>query len=67
MSELKKGDEVMLKSGGPIMTIQNIGSYTMPHGIENGALCVWFDGNKPMEKVFDVATLEVSSVDESYL
>lgn len=57
MAEIKKGDRVQLKSGGPIMTVQNLGSYG---SVENGALCVWFDQkNNPMEKVFDVETLEL--------
>ena len=59
MSEIKKGDRVVLKSGGPLMTVQDIGDYLMSSGIEDGALCVWFDGNKPQEKVFDRATLEI--------
>jgi uncharacterized protein YodC (DUF2158 family) len=59
MSDIKKGDKVILKSGGPLMTIQIIGDYSMNHGIDKGALCVWFDGSKPMEKVFDTDTLEI--------
>jgi uncharacterized protein YodC (DUF2158 family) len=31
----------------------------MTAGIEDGALCVWFDGNNPMEKVFDLDSLEL--------
>ena len=58
MSEIKKGNTVMLKSGGPIMTVQSIGDYSMS-GIENGVLCVWFDGNIPMDKVFDIDGLEI--------
>ncbi len=58
MNQIKKGDTVMLKSGGPIMTVQSLGDYSMS-GIEDGALCVWFDGNSPMEKVFDVDGLEM--------
>ena len=48
MSEIKKGDRVVLKSGGALMTIQGIGDYSMSNGIEDGALCVWFDGNKTL-------------------
>jgi len=59
MSNINKGDQVQLKSGGPIMTVQDTGDYSLGSGIENGAICVWFDGNKPEEKVFDVATLEI--------
>lgn len=57
MSELKKGDVVYLKSGGPRMTIQNIGDYTR---IKNGACCIWFDGKKKYEDVFDLDTLELA-------
>lgn len=59
MNTIKKGDKVILKSGGPVMTVQNLGDYSMTAGIESGALCVWFDGNKPMEKIFDVDAIEV--------
>lgn len=59
MNEIKKGDRVILKSGGPLMTVQSLGDYSMSVGIEDGALCVWFDGNKPMQKVFDIQALEI--------
>jgi uncharacterized protein YodC (DUF2158 family) len=54
--EIKKGDTVRLKSGGPIMTIMDIGDYGHS-GTDDRALCVWFDGKNPTEKVFDLATL----------
>jgi len=53
----KKGDVVVLKSGGPLMTIHNLGDYPMA-GVTNGALCIWFDGAKRQEAVFDVDALE---------
>ncbi|WP_273427916.1 DUF2158 domain-containing protein [Marinobacter sp.] len=55
MSHIQKGDEVQLKSGGPIMTVRIIDDYS-PHGPEDGALCIWFDKNSPMERVFSLAT-----------
>ncbi|CAM2158398.1 hypothetical protein PT2222_40291 [Paraburkholderia tropica] len=63
MSDLKKGDVVRLKSGGPIMTISDVGDFSMAAGIEDGALCVWFEKNDPKEKVFDLAVLK--TVEES--
>jgi len=57
MEDLKKGDEVRLKSGGPIMTVQGIGDYSFSTGIEDGVQCIWFEGTKVQEKVFDRATL----------
>jgi uncharacterized protein YodC (DUF2158 family) len=58
----KKGDVVILKSGGPLMTIHNLGQYTMA-GVENGALCIWFDGPKRQEAVFDVEAIQHYSDD----
>lgn len=56
MSELKKGDLVSLKSGGPIMTIKNIGKYD--YHDYNSALCVYFNETKVfIEKVFELETL----------
>ena len=31
MAEFKKGDKVMSKSGGPVMTIQSLGDYSKVH------------------------------------
>lgn len=59
MNEIKKGELVQLKSGGPVMTVQNVGDYSETDGIDDGARCVWFAGNTPYEKVFDRATLEI--------
>ncbi|MDB5322125.1 MAG: hypothetical protein JWN40_3756 [Phycisphaerales bacterium] len=59
MVNLNKGDTVRLKSGGPLMTIQELASYE-PTGPKDGANFVWFDGKKKFEDVFDVAVLEIS-------
>ncbi len=50
MANLKNGDVVYLKSGGPQMTIQEI----RDDGI---ALCVWFDGKQKFENVFKLDNL----------
>jgi len=55
-SDIKQGDVVQLKSGGPRMTVQRLGDYTMVGG--PGAECVWFDGSKEQRKVFGIATLQ---------
>jgi uncharacterized protein YodC (DUF2158 family) len=54
MDEIKKGDTVKLKSGGPTMTVNDIkdakdGKY---------ASCVWFDGSTSKRENFDLVTLE---------
>lgn len=58
MAGINKGDTVVLKSGSPIMTVQDIGDYSH-QGIEKGALCVWFKNSEPMERVFDLESLKL--------
>ena len=56
MTDLKKGDLVSLKSGGPSMTIKNIGKYDY-HSYDS-ALCAYFnEKNELVEKVFEFKTL----------
>jgi uncharacterized protein YodC (DUF2158 family) len=55
-NEFKIGDVVQLKSGGPKMTIENIGNYAFS-GTKIMANCVWFEGTKQKEGVFALETL----------
>ena len=55
MAEFKKGDVVRLKSGGPRMTVVDLGSFR-PTGPEDGVKCQWFDAGRRTEEVFDSAT-----------
>lgn len=55
MADLKIGDVVTLKSGGPSMTIESIGEYMY----ETKALCTWFDGNKKISDTFKLEALEL--------
>jgi uncharacterized protein YodC (DUF2158 family) len=57
MNDFKVGDVVQLKSGGPLMTVHSIGDYS-PTGPNPGLLCVWFDGNKKVEDIFDPRAVE---------
>ena len=56
--KFKKGDVVMLKSGGPHMTVSR---YT-----DNGrVVCIWFDeSQKDNSKAFEEATLELLEEDD---
>ncbi|MBV4514955.1 hypothetical protein D3C76_274450 [compost metagenome] len=60
MSNFQKGDVVQLKSGGPKMTISDLGDFG-PLGPENGAKCVWFEKEKRHEHVFDEVVLKKPS------
>ncbi|WP_336341237.1 YodC family protein [Pseudomonas atacamensis] len=63
MPEFKKGDVVELKSGGPAMTIHDLGSWDLK-GVEDGAKCVWFDGSTKHEDFFELSVLK--EVDPAY-
>jgi uncharacterized protein YodC (DUF2158 family) len=55
MNEFKPGDVVVLKSGGPAMTVESIGRS------EDGqprARCTWFEGGKVASHLFIMAMLE---------
>ena len=58
MSEIKNGDTVRLKSGGPLMTVAGIGKYGMGASDEK-AKCTWFDKNEYREKDFHLHLLEI--------
>jgi len=57
MAEFKKGDVVCLKSGGPDMTVVDLGNYG-PLGPKDGVKCQWFDKATRREEVFESETLK---------
>lgn len=72
MQELKSGDVVMLKSGGPKMTIQrfvgdasDVSSKFQDEALkiikgnkEGDVVCQWFDGNISKNDIFPMVSLE---------
>lgn len=57
MAQYQIGDVVILRSGGPPMTVHDIGDYT-PIGPNPGLLCVWFDAAKKVQDVFHPNAVE---------
>jgi uncharacterized protein YodC (DUF2158 family) len=57
MDDFKVGDVVVLKSGGPLMTIHNIRDVS-PNDPNPGLSCIWFDNFKKVEDVFDARAVE---------
>jgi uncharacterized protein YodC (DUF2158 family) len=55
------GQVVRLKSGGPKMTVSGIADYG--YAGHDQALCVWFEGIKRQEAVFELLTLERADQD----
>jgi uncharacterized protein YodC (DUF2158 family) len=53
MSALKSGDLVVLKSGGPVMTVDTVNTDIFDDNKVTGVLCAWFVGNKLERARFD--------------
>lgn len=54
--EIEGGDVVMLKSGGPTMTVTSVGDY---YGTPS-ACCVWFDAKKECNGTFNLLVLKMA-------
>ena len=58
----QKGDVVILKSGGPNMTVMETGDYSDFGGPADGVKCCWFSktgtSSQLQEQVFDAAGLD---------
>jgi uncharacterized protein YodC (DUF2158 family) len=53
MTVLKPGDLVVLKSGGPVMTVDTVNTDIFDDDKVTGVLCAWFVGNKLERARFD--------------
>jgi uncharacterized protein YodC (DUF2158 family) len=57
MTVLKPGDLVVLKSGGPVMTVDTVNTDVFDDDKITGILCAWFVGNKLERARFDPGAL----------
>jgi uncharacterized protein YodC (DUF2158 family) len=53
MTVLRPGDLVVLKSGGPVMTVDTVNTDIFDDNKVTGVLCAWFVGNKLERARFD--------------
>jgi uncharacterized protein YodC (DUF2158 family) len=58
MALFKSGDLVMLKSGGPVMTVDTVNTDILDDDKMTGVLCVWFVGEKLERVRFDHRAIE---------
>ena len=65
MSVIKSGDLVVLKSGGPIMTVDTVNTDIFDDSKITGVLCVWFVGDKLERVRFDHMAIEPARVPKS--
>ena len=57
MTVLRPGDRVVLKSGGPVMTLDTINTDIFDDNKITGVLCAWFVGNRLERARFDYNAL----------
>jgi uncharacterized protein YodC (DUF2158 family) len=58
MTIIKSGDLVVLKSGGPTMTVDTVNTDIFDDNKITGVLCVWFVGEKLERVRFDPGAIE---------
>jgi uncharacterized protein YodC (DUF2158 family) len=58
MTVFKSGDLVMLKSGGPTMTVDTVNTSIFDDDKITGILCVWFVGEKLQRVRFEPGAIE---------
>ena len=60
MANFKPGDVVMLKSGGPYMTVSSVSSGVGITSVSPGDLyCCWFDGSTVQRAVFSPSSVKI--------
>jgi uncharacterized protein YodC (DUF2158 family) len=65
MIVIKSGDLVVLKSGGPVMTVDTVNTDIFDDDKVTGVLCVWFVGAKLERVRFDHGALAPAQLQES--
>jgi uncharacterized protein YodC (DUF2158 family) len=58
MTVIKSGDLVVLKSGGPVMTIDTVNTDIFDDSKITGVLCAWFVGTRLERVRFDHSAIE---------
>jgi len=60
MTVIKSGDLVVLKSGGPVMTVDTVNTDVLDDNRVTGVVCVWFIGDKLERVRFDHRAIELA-------
>ena len=67
MTIIKSGDLVVLKSGGPTMTVDTVNTDIFDDNKITGVLCVWFVGEKLQRVRFDHGAIEPVQLEPAQL
>jgi len=66
MTVLKPGDLVVLKSGGPVMTVDTVNTDIFDDDKVTGVLCAWFVGDKLERARFDYNAIASAPSQEAF-
>jgi uncharacterized protein YodC (DUF2158 family) len=64
MTVLKPGDLVVLKSGGPVMTVDTVNTDIFDDNKVTGVLCAWFVGDKLERARFDSGAIGLAPLQD---
>lgn len=65
MAAIKSGDLVVLKSGGPIMTVDSVNTSIFDDDKVTGIVCVWFVADKLERARFEPDAIEPARVQKT--
>jgi uncharacterized protein YodC (DUF2158 family) len=65
MTVFKSGDLVVLKSGGPTMTVDTVNTDIFDDDKITGVLCVWFVGDKLQRVRFDPGAIKPAPLEKT--
>jgi uncharacterized protein YodC (DUF2158 family) len=65
MTVFKSGDLVVLKSGGPVMTVDTVNTDIFDDSKITGVLCAWFDGTRLERVRFDHNAIEPAQAEKA--
>jgi len=65
MTVFKPGDLVVLKSGGPVMTIDTVNTDIFDDSKITGVLCAWFVGSRLERVRFDCGAVEPAQAEKA--
>ena len=58
MEEIKPGDKVQLKSGGPEMVVEDYAVVVLGDSDRSHAVCSWFNNSTPTKNTFPIIALK---------
>ena len=64
MTVFKSGDLVVLKSGGPVMTVDTVNTDIFDDSKITGVLCAWFVGTRLERVRFDHSAIEPARMEQ---